>query len=40
LAAAGHRRLSATVSRSAEVQTADIVPNKDFVVQDFHFVEP
>jgi hypothetical protein len=40
LATAGHYRLSGTVTRSAEVKTADIVLNKDPVVQDFHFVAP
>jgi hypothetical protein len=39
-AAAGHYRLSATVARSAEVKTADIVLDKDPVDQDFHFVAP
>jgi len=40
LGAAGRYKLSATVTRSAEVKTADIVFDKDAVVQDFHFTAP
>ena len=40
LATAGHYRLAATVTRSPEVKAADIVLDKDPVVQDFHFVAP
>lgn len=40
LGAAGHYRLFATVARSLEVKTADIVLDKDPVVQDFDFVAP
>jgi hypothetical protein len=40
LGAAGHYQLSATVTRSAEVKTTNIVVNKDPVVEDFHFAAP
>jgi hypothetical protein len=40
LGTAGRYRLSATVARSTEVKTADIVLDKDPLAQDFHFVAP
>ena len=40
LGAAGRYQLSATVTRSPEVKTTNIVVDKDPVVQDFHFAAP
>jgi len=40
LASAGRYRLSASVTRSPEVMTADIVLDTDPVIRDFHFVAP
>jgi len=40
LGVAGRYQLSATVTRSPEVKTADIVVDKNPVVEDFHFVAP
>jgi hypothetical protein len=40
LATAGRYRLWATVVRSAEVKSADIVLDQDPVLQDFRFVAP
>jgi hypothetical protein len=40
LGAAGRYRLSATVARSTETKTADIVLDKDAVKQDFIFAAP
>ena len=37
LATAGRFRLSATVDRSPEVKTADVLLDRDAVIQDFHF---
>jgi hypothetical protein len=40
LGASGRHQLSATVARSSEVKTADIVLDKDPVLQDFLFAAP
>jgi hypothetical protein len=40
LGAAGRYRLWASVARSAEARSEDIVLDQDPVIQDFHFAAP